>query len=156
MEFDTHHSSGHGYKGTAIRLRQDQHDRDQRSCHNIHRYSDQGSSKLQDAIPLPHELGDHGVHHQVGSVPRRIYNEWGTHWHMPVEEDHPTHVRRHHGYCITRLRDPDGYASEATHLPTQHWEIQRVDSHQSGEVGIQRTRGQRLAHIPVELIPGGS
>ena len=61
---------------------------------------------------------------------------------MPVQEGHSTHIHGHHGYRLTHLRDPDGYASEATHLPTRYWKIQRLDLYQSGETGLQRTRGQ--------------
>ena len=78
--------------------------------------------------PLPHELSDHGIHHQTGHVSRRLHNEQGTHWGMNVQESCPTHIRGHHGHCLTHLRHLDGYAFEATHLQTQHWEVQQLDS----------------------------
>ena len=78
----------------------------------------QGSSKLQDAIPLPYEFSDHGIHYQSGPVSRRLHDEWGTHWGMLVQEGCPAHICGHHGHCLTHLRDLDGYAFEATYLPT--------------------------------------
>ena len=101
VEFDTRHSSDHRYEGATDRLQQDQHGRDKWSCCNIHRHSDQGSSKFQDAISLPHELGDHGVHHQIGPVPRGLHNEWGTYWVMLIQENCPTYICGHHGNCLT-------------------------------------------------------
>ena len=58
---------------------------------------------------------------------------------MSVQEDHSTHVCGHHGYHLTHSRDPDGYASEATHLPTQYCKFNnwiRI------EVGKLASRGQ--------------
>ena len=75
---------------------------------------------------------------------------------MLVQENHPTYICGHHGNCPTYLRDPDGHAPEAAHLPTRHWEVQQLDSNRGGEIGIQRTRTKQPAHVSVEVIPGGS
>ena len=74
---------------------------------------------------------------------------------MLVQENRPTDVHGHHGNCFTYPRDPDGHAPEAAHLPTRHWEVQQLDSNRGGDIGIQRTRGKRSAHVSVEVIPSG-
>ena len=80
--------------------------------------TNQGSPKLQDALPLPYEFSDHRIHHQIGPVSGGIHDQWGAHWGMLIQEGCPAHICGHHGHCLTHSQNLDGYAPETTHLPT--------------------------------------